>query len=317
MRQQTSWRRWFSGVVFGTSALLAVAGCGTDGVVGSNPGNEAAELAIDLSDPYGGIGSDPESPGFADEGILGSLVGDDPVTVREEGIPSDGDVPTVLFLRAVWGRVTEAPDVQEDEARDCGMLSWDGGLSVTDGVIRPVSTIRFERRGDYADSLVFPRDDKSILEWVSTTGCGQDGVVIAALVPAANDTLGNGDGLTPDDEIVFATGPLTVSFRLADLARLDTTIMVDDVNGVTFAGFERGDMDDVCRRGRLVGVWARTEVDADDRQGGYFRGAWLNPVGQLVGYMRGRWGTTDDRGNLFIGKVISRGGNYEGHVRGM
>ena len=306
---------WRTGFKLMAAAALGVmfAGCSSDGLTGGNDGfDDAPEMVIDLGDAAGGMDSGDESPAFGDGYISSQLTGDEPVTVAEE-LPEEEDMGNVFFLRAVWGRVTEAPETTGDDGADCGSLVWDGGLEVSDGVIRPVSTIRFERRGPFADSLIFPRENKAELNWGSTTGCGRDGVLIAILIPPPGDSLGNGDGLTDDDMVTFSTGPLTASFRIKDLAQLDSLIMVDDNNGVVFTGFDRDDVRDVCARGAITGVWARAEND--DGAGGYFRAVWLNPVGVVWGHVRGRWGVHDGR-RLFVGKVINRGGGYEGHIRG-
>jgi len=318
----TSTLGWTMLRVGAAAALLAGTGCGSDGVVGGGDdvAGQAPEMTIDLDDPWGGLDAESEQPGFGD-GFYGDALGEDiPVTDVLAGGGAVEETPgaAVLYLRAVWGRQTAPPQTEGDTRPDCGSLQWDGSLSVSDGAIRPVAVIRFERGGDFADSLLLPREDRSVLEWGSTTGCGRDGVLIRIVVPAGGNGNGStnaaGDGLTGDDTVTFATGPLTVAFPLTDVADLDTTILVDDANGVHFVGFDRDDAAEGCRRGIVDGVWAWT---ADGGlPGGYFRAAWLDPVGRLFGHVRGRWGTREDGAQVFLGKLIDRNGTYRGHVRG-
>jgi len=190
---------------------------------------------------------------------------------------------------------------------------WDGNLAVSDGALRPLTTIRFERRGDYADALVFPRENRQVLEWTSTTGCGIDGVLIRIVVPAPGDSR---DGLTADDTITFTSAALAqpVSFPLEGLADLDETVLVDDEHGVVFTGLDRADVDGPCRRGAVDGAWVT--VTGDEHQGGYFRAAWLGADGTLFGHVRGRWGFVGNHG-IFVGKLIGPDGVTRGHVRGV
>jgi hypothetical protein len=312
---QTFFHRWTPRLLplAALGFLFAAAGCG-DEAVGTPGADETFELTMNLEDPYGGTDTADEAPAFGDDYIASILSDDEPVVLDEEPALDD-DGRTVLFLRAVWGRRAALPETSGDERPDCGMTTWDGSLAVSDGVLRPLRTIRFERFGPYADALVLPRTSRSEIEWTSVTGCGNDGVLVKIVVPAAADSVGNGDGLTADDEVTFATGPLTISFPLGDLAELDSLVMVDDVNGVRFTGFDRDDLQDTCRRGRLRGVWAKS--DTDDHRGGYFRGAWMDPVGQVWGHVRGRWGVDAEGRQVFVGKVIRRDGRYAGHVRGL
>jgi hypothetical protein len=159
------------------------------------------------------------------------------------------------------------------------------------------------------------------VQWVSHTGCGKDGILLKIVVPAAGDTnLGDGpmtavsDGLTEDDRFVFETGPLTVEFPLMEIQDLDSLIMVDEHNGVSFIGFDRDDIE-LCPRGALEGAWVR--VRDDEFRGGFFRAKWMGPLGRVLGHVRGRWGVLPDGERVFVGKIIGRRGEYIGHMRGV
>jgi hypothetical protein len=315
---------WFSGLVL-VAALGA--GCGEDPVSGDpGTGTGLAEMSIDLDRADGGLAPTAEEPGFGDSYFSSFLSENGEIDVTGDPLATDARIlemernrdAKVFYLRMVWGNHRRSPDVVEFERDD--LVDWTGGAGVSEGVILPLRTIRFERN----DFLILPwRQDeptRSKVGWVSHTGPGRDGLLVKIVVPAPNDVslsaeeTGAGDGLTEDDRFVFRTAALQVEFPLADVADLDTTLMVDDVNGVTFTGFDRDDLDDFCPRGYMMGAWVR--VRNDDRQGGYFRAAWTNVLGRVTGHLRGRWGVTEDGRRLFVGKIIGRNGSYLGHLRG-
>ncbi|NNF05632.1 MAG: hypothetical protein HKN21_02615, partial [Candidatus Eisenbacteria bacterium] len=310
---KTGWRLLALLMFLGAGAGLQ--GCSEEATTGSGPdgGDTSAELQIDLEDPTGGLTSENEEPGFGDDFYNQALAEDTPVSDQladgEDIVESASD--RVFFLRVEWGNLVEAPEIAEDEA-DCGKLSWDGNLFANnENAIIPLTTIRFERRGEYADALVFPRTSRSLLEWTSTTGCGRDGVLVRIVIPETDE-----GGTPPDIEptITFDTPNLTKTIPLADLAGYEETVMIDDENGVRFVGYEKGDLDDLCARGPLVGVWGT--IDDADIPTGYLRAVWLNPVGQTHGHMRGRWGFTEDGRRVWRGKAINHLGTYMGHVNG-
>jgi len=315
---------WLSGLVL--VAALGV-GCAEEPVLGK-PDNtsELAEMSIDLDLPDGGLAPTAEEPGFGDPYFSSFLSENGEIDVTGDPLAADTRVlemernrdAKVFYLRMVWGNHRRSPDVSEFERED--LIDWTGGAGVSEGIILPLRTIRFERN----DFLILPwregEPSRSKVGWVSHTGPGRDGVLVKIVVPAPSDvslsaeSTGAGDGLTRDDKFVFRTAALQVEFPLADVADLDTTMMLDDTNGVTFTGFDRDDLDDYCPRGYMAGAWVR--VRDDDRQGGYFRAAWTNPLGRLTGHVRGRWGVTENGNRVFVGKIIGRNGAYLGHLRG-
>jgi|GEM_PF-5479468 len=60
-------------------------------------------------------------------------------------------------------------------------VDWDGFLSTTDGSVRVLRTVRFER-GDE----ILPRTDRQTVGWNSTTTVNWDGIVFAIRVPRAD-----------------------------------------------------------------------------------------------------------------------------------
>jgi hypothetical protein len=312
------------------TAVFLVAGCAEDGVLNQNTdfGNTTEEMAIDLTQEDGGMSTSAEQPDFGEAYFSNYLTDDaevavagDPLTTdpRMEQVQARVDVE-VKFLRVVWGNMARGPEA--DGARyDGPVIDWTGGATVSDGVLMPLRTIRFERN----DYIIPPwrQEDPSRRKvlWVSHTGPGKDGILFKIVVPAkGDDTLdddaalrGNGDGLTDDDVFVFRTDAFQIAFPIAGIQDLDEMHMIDDTNGVSFVGFDRDDID-LCPRGGMAGAWVRVQNDAF--LGGFFRAKWTGPLGNVVGHVRGRWGVLENGNRVFVGKIIARNGAYLGHMRG-
>ena len=298
-------------------------GCSEDGPVGSTNDDQVAEMGIDLSQDDGGTGAEDEAPGFGDPYFASYLDEDEPALDPLEGDLDfrrlEGDAGADVFLvRATWGNLAASPD-ERDDASSAVVYDWTGGAMVSDGILIPRRVIRFER----SDHLVRPDRDRQKVEWVSHTSPHWDGVLLQVVVPAAGDnTLRNarantaGDGLTPDDTFTFSAPEmgLELTYPLADMAAIDETVMIDDAIGVTLQGFTRDDLGDACPKGPVAGAWVK--VPDDSLGGGYFRAHWTNALGGLFGHVRGRWGTTAEGVQAFVGKIIGRHGEYLGHVRG-
>jgi hypothetical protein len=267
-------------------------------------------------------------PGFGDAYFLSFLSGDEDVEITGDPLATDARLcdlekrpeAEVMFVRVLWGNMRRGPDAADVQTERL-VTDWTGSARISDGLLIPLRTIRFEPR----DYLVPPwrqgDPSRQKVEWVSHTGPGRDGVLLKIVVPSASDTTlravrasTNGDGLTADDTFSFDTEPLQVSFPLETIADLDTLIMVDDTNGVSFVGFDRDDLSDICPRGYMAGAWIR--VANDERSGGFFRAKWVGALGHLKGHVRGRWGVNSEGEKVFVGKIIGRNGSYLGHMRG-
>jgi hypothetical protein len=310
-------------------ALFASAGCaenglGPDGTTTFD--DQSPEMSMDLAALDGGTGIQAESPAFGDaymkvtlgedERVLGDPLESDPALRDAEIRPG----ARVFYLRAVWGNLTRAHGDDDASAADTKGMDWSGYAEVNEGLLLPARLIAFDRR----DRLVPPWRSDTVnrrrVEWVSHTGPHVDGILFKIVIPTPADTAllrsrpeARGDGLTADDAFTFEAGGVNVRFPIAELAGLDSTIMVDDVNGVTFSAFDRDDVDR-CPRGLMVGAWVKTRNDS--LSGGFFRAKWVGAAGHLAGHVRGRWGVLDDGSRVFVGKIIGRGGEYLGHLRG-
>ena len=185
--------------------------------------------------------------GLAVTGVLGSGVagdagfpegdvrGDEEITeaVFEEALRcGDGDgcryVAIGLFLR--WGLLPpvrngtgggnrSAVDLPSEEAReemldrDLPVIRWDGFVQVTRGGARLVRTVEFER-GD----LVYPRNNRLVLEWRSATQPHWDGILAVVAVPL---------GEVPQAHVTFHTDPWSHIFELRELVGGSLRVTVD------------------------------------------------------------------------------------------
>ena len=317
---------WAVGLLSLALVMFLAVGCGEEALLATDfPGytSSSEEMSIDLTQEDGGMAPTAESPGFGEEYFSRYLGEEEPVYDPLERDPRMSQLErrgaSVQYLRVTWGNLRRGPEAADADSSG-PFIDWTGGATVSDGLLLPLRVIRFERN----DHLVRPELDaaanRQTVRWISHTGPAWDGVLLKIVVPPARDTsfVSNrpgdaGDGLTPDDVFTFETAPLQIRFPLANLAELDTVIMVDDVNGVTFTGFDPSDVNR-CPRGPMVGAWVK--VDGDSLNGGFFRAKWVDPRGHFVGHLRGRWGVLADGKQVFVGKIINRHGRYLGHVRG-
>ncbi len=324
-------QRWLTAALMGVAALaLLVAGCGGDDAVTSGTtgfDGQAAEMSIDLGVEDGGVGTAAELPGFGESYFNRYLQGGEPVVDALNADPRMDLLErrpgtSVQYLRAVWGSLRRGPEAADDTTRG-PVFDWSGKAVVSDGLLLPLQVLRFER-GDYLVRPPKPEPgrpaNRQVVEWVSKTAGAWDGVLLKIVVPPAGDSTfagyrleNHGDGLTADDLFTFDTELLDASFPLRSIADLDTVIMIDEENGVSFTGFSREDVD-LCPRGALVGAWVK--VEDDSLNGGFFRAKWESPLGDVRGHLRGRWGVLGDGTRAFVGKMIDGRGNYAGFVRG-
>lgn len=329
MRNQIRRPRAASAVGFVLAAVLA-AGCGQDtavtGFTGFD-GQAAPEMSIDLASATGGLTPTAEKPAFGDPYIAGYLEGRDEVSTQDPlvGDPRMADLEgrsdvEVRYLRVVWGNMNRGPEADAATTYDGPVLDWTGKATVSDGVLIPLRTIRFERNDHVVARWLQDDPNRQQVEWVSHTGPGRDGILFAIVIPPAGDGSLSGmmngaatDGLTDDDVFVFTTGLARKEIKINAIQGTDETVMVDDANGMSFTGFDREDIA-VCPRGTMGGVWVRVQNDA--HLGGFFRARLAGPLGGTVGHVRGRWGVLDSGDKVFVGKIIALRGGFLGFMRG-
>jgi hypothetical protein len=175
--------------------------------------------AINLDQEYGGLSFSDEPDAFGDallkaEAELGDQLaaseGDEDDLLREH---PEFDRPDVrrTYVRILWGRLDGRPegDLERTEAA-FERVNWDGTLTVDGGVVALKKTILFERATDWR----LPRDDRHSLGWKSMTGPHKDGILVCVISRPNDEGVVSGS-------VEFSTGPLTVSFDLAELDGLD------------------------------------------------------------------------------------------------
>jgi hypothetical protein len=136
------------------------------------------------------------------------LLGDD----REEGqnrIPDDHEERGILI-----------PD-EDADGEIAKMVPWDGFLQTTDGGVKLVKTVLFERGGEYrfgGDDFVYPQENRFTLEWRSSTTTHWDGLLMLVVVPRTR----------PMPHVTLHTEPWSHVFEAWQLIGLHRRIPVGD-----------------------------------------------------------------------------------------
>ena len=139
-----------------------------------------------------------------------------------------------------------------------------------------------------------PRFDAAVLTGANGTFCaGADLLAIA--------------GDEPND-LHIQLGPADFSVPVADLADYEHVETVDALgNALSIRSL-------ACvptPNGWLAGIWVERH-----QHRGIFRGAFMNRVGQLEGFLRGHWGVDQGGLRLLFGKYIDREGHFRGILAG-
>lgn len=276
---------------------------------------------LNLSEEFGGYTAVSETPAFDDpilieEGIKDTEY-DDPMmsTSGVSSLISDPDAG-YYHLRMVWGMLRYDSTVTTE-------TDWTGSLTINRGAEIIRRLIHWELNQDF----ILPRTDRKLIEWISITTVHNDGLAVDIIIPPVCpifDTTFVTDPSTGDTldivvdttipemepvEVVFETGPYSRTFTLAEIAALDTIVMLDDSNAVAFHGLKIDRRP--CPRGFLSGRWGY-----NDEGEGVFRGVWRGRFGEIAGYFRGIFGVNDIGRRVFVSKWINRNGQFEGFIKG-
>ncbi len=290
-----------------TLALVAGVGCSDDASQPTNP--ETSQ------DDFGGYEATSEAPGFGDAELLSATedevdvtdeVGTDPETKELEDDP--GTKTYAMTLR--WG------DLDRDPAGGIGgggdLIDWSGSLRVSTGRLVLTRVLGFEP----GDHTIAPRQDPQILEWVSETQGGSDGLTVLIHIPEDElDTAG--------DVVFLETAAIDLSWDLSELEEWEEIYEAGETGGLLrMNSMEARAVASI--RGWLNGRW---EYD-EDAERGEFRGHWVHPRSGVQGFVRGHFAErkSDEAGGLggneaaeiaFYGKYIDRTGNFQGFLRGV
>ncbi|MEE9115515.1 MAG: hypothetical protein V3U09_01300 [Thermoplasmata archaeon] len=131
--------------------------------------------------------------------------------------PEKPDFAVIMFT-ARWGYLDD-----ELRGRIFKMVPWDGFISLTDGAVKLVKPLRFERGGDYehgTDDYIYPRTNRLTLEWKSSTTTIWDGIAVALFIPL---------NTVPEAHMTFHTNQWSRVFDVRDLPGLHRRFATDQL----------------------------------------------------------------------------------------
>jgi hypothetical protein len=333
-RQETDMKRYklsFLLTLLVAGAMLMVGCSSTDETLTATSDVASDDYeAMDLDQEYGGLTFTDEEEAFGDDYFTLAdaedldAVSEDPVqydldVLDYEAVVAAGDCdstqhnkPVISVLRVLWGQLDG--DIQ-DILEDFEPTDWSGMLSVDRGIVAVRRMVLFEKPGD---KLIMPRLNRRTIQWRSHTGPHYDGLIFEIIEPPMLP-VDQPAGETDDDEVVpeinmlhFTTPLFSLDVPVADLPGMDETYPVDETgNAVRFEGMLLGE-GDICPQGFLTGIWKNEE----NKDGGIFKGRWMDTWGFLRGYVRGAYGLDEEGERVFYGKYIGRGGRIEGLLEG-
>jgi hypothetical protein len=245
-----------------------------------------------LSASYGGQSTSDEAPLFNDPTLLApELSAEDPAVSDATGAALASE-PGRLRILVAWGYLK--PDPQATEVVD-----WSGSITVANGALRVVRTVRFEPA---TDMVIRPRTDIHTVEFTSKTRPAADGLLLeVATGPKLDPTNGS-------VTLTFASAPITNTQTLVVGERLSEVVPVDAAGHVLVYHVVRPDADG-CTEGFLRGQWKHVTTLAG-RDIGVFRGRIGGGDGSLEGSVKGVFGQRKDGASLFFGKVIDKDGKF-------
>jgi hypothetical protein len=277
-------------------AIGMVAGCEMLG-----PDSSYTDQTPDLSE-YGGYNLNDEAPGFGDPDLASGYPEDQPFDDEFEDHPDVRDTAghkraKHYALRIVWGNLGRC-DSTISVGEDCPVTDWSGSLRVSAGVVTVRRLIRF----DAEDYVVRPRPGPQEVEWVSYTKPHFDGILFHIRCvprPTTVDTEG---------AVTIETPLYTARIPFGDLEDYREFVIYDECNKISVVATEITPSN--CPRGFLEGIWV-AETDTS----GHFKGIWIDKWGGLDGHVKARYTIREGR-RVLHGKVIGRGGRFEGLLKG-
>ena len=281
------------------SALMAFTACSSNQPLTGTEDNSGTE-EISLDKEFGGYTTQDESPAFGEADMAADFSEDvsasDPVATEPEVVTaltaeSDSTIKA-YFLRVTFGLL-------EGDSTATEVVDWSGSVEVSKGTLVILKTIRFESN----DFIVRPRENRQRFEFTSFTKPHFDGFALAII---DNDTTNN----AVDGTLTINAGAFSKTLAFSELDSLDlleavgsggheVSIVSRSKEVVPFAG------------GFLAGRWAKTRKD-----GGEFRGRWINSIGTNAGFLKGIWGINRLGNKVFKGKYISMNGKFGGLLAG-
>ena len=306
-------------------AAVLAAGC-TTSTTGS-AGSAASALEAD----DGELGMTDEAPAFGIEADLdeaGLLAGDpavpDPMADSPEAVAAR-EAPGVAHIpvAVLWGRLPTPdpscaigavpPPPAPDGAAPSGPIPvgldlaphvWSGLVAVNRGALLIARPLAFEGDTD----RILPRRDPRVVAFTAATLGDVDGLALVILDPAP----GSEEPLTltyvaarPDGSIDPSAPSRTVPVA-ALLGRPVEVGVGDHCNHIVAT--VAPPPSEGCEQGFFMGDWNRV-----DERHGVILGRVVSEGGELLGHMRGLYGTRLSGEQVFFAKFIDR----EGHFRGI
>lgn len=286
------------------STLLVLSACTSNDSL-TDAGNVAGgEEKLSLEKEFGGFETNDESVAFGEADMLDDFPEDQEVT---DAFAADAAVVDALSYSTDARDSSDAPirayflrikyGLLEGDSTATEIIDWSGSAEVNKGTLVVLRTIRFEAN----DFIHLPRESRLKVDFTSFTKPHFDGMVLAII---DNDTTDQ-DGL-----FTFTAGSYTKTLSFSELDSLELLESVGDLGHevslvarskeyVPFAG------------GFASGHWVKTE-----RNGGKFRGRWINSLGTNAGHLKGIWGINRFGNKVFKGKYISLNGEFRGLIAG-
>lgn len=141
------------------------------------------------------------------------------------------------------------------------MVDWDGFLQVTDGAVELKRVVRWETGGERrfgGDDQILRRDNRTTIEWLSTTTVNWDGLVFAIHVPREQGT-----------NVTLHTDQIEFTWAARELPGLHIRKSVDRLgHEIEIQGFrmDRHECREVARIG--IGIrWGHLDTRGGDRDG--------------------------------------------------
>jgi hypothetical protein len=294
--------------------FFALSGCSDQSPTRVGDIDTPEDQTIDLDDPYGGFLAVDEAPAFGDSELEAMALKEEPVEdgyaglglgQRAEAVAIEGDPAAVRYcLTLLWGDL-QPPAAGEGEGSPAEgpAIAWDGSLTLSNGAIRLLNVIDFERGED--DLL--PRPDRTTIAWRSTTRGYLDGIRVMIVLPpdSANARLA--------ETLTIVAGAFNEVLSTSDLEDLDRIVELSDSARVSMRAFRVDSHSTAATQGFCRGQWSKAAGDSV----GTFRGHWVRARdGASVGFMRGHYGVNSNGERVFFGKFTNEAGGFEGFVRG-
>jgi len=178
-------------------------------------------------------------------------------------------------------------------------VTWDGTMALSQGAVRLLNLIDFERPED----RILPRTIPNQIRWTSITHGDQDGLRVLLVVPQTEGA--------PPDTLTFQAGDYRRVIATADLEGLNEVVDVTDSLQVSLRAVRADPA--VSASGFLRGHWGWAPGDSVGR----FQGLWVRAGdGRLEGVVRGHYGIDARNASVFYGKYIDVAGHFRGFLRG-